>query len=132
MGETIVIADDEPDLRAIYSEILRFDGHDVREAADGIEALALVASSRPALLLLDVWMPGLSGFEVLDRLRVDPSASSLKVVMHSNLDDADALLEGYSHGVVDYLVKGLSIEEFRERIRQAIAAVSVASGDWDG
>jgi CheY-like chemotaxis protein len=101
MGAIIVVADDEPDLRAIFTEVLRRDGHEVFEAADGREAIALVLSQQPDLLILDVWMPGINGFEVLDRLRHDPLATTLKVIMLSNLGDADSQLEGFSGGVFD-------------------------------
>jgi DNA-binding response OmpR family regulator len=118
----IVLADDEPDLRGIYAEILRRDGHDVHEASDGREAVALVIGLRPDLLILDVWMPVVNGFEVLDQLRNEASATTLKVVMLSNLGDADSFLEGFSGGVVDYWVKGLSLDEFLLRIRQVLDA----------
>ena len=126
MGTTIVLADDEADLRAIYAEVLRRDGYDVREAIDGPSALALVAESVPDLLLLDVWMPGLNGFEVLDQLRTDPAVSGMKVVMLSNLGDADTRLEGFSGGVVDYWVKGLALTDFRDRVRQILAGAAFA------
>ena len=126
MGTTIVLADDEADLRAIYAEVLRRDGYDVREAIDGPSALALVAESVPDLLLLDVWMPGLNGFEVLDQLRTDPAVSGMKVVMLSNLGDADTRLEGFSGGVVDYWVKGLALTDLRDRVRQILAGAAFA------
>jgi len=120
VGAIIVLADDEPDLRAVYAEVLRRDGHQVWEAADGLAAIALVAEHRPELLILDVWMPGVNGFEVLDRLRHDPGATTLKVVMLSNVQDADSRLEGFAAGVADYWIKGLSIDDFRDRIRQTL------------
>jgi DNA-binding response OmpR family regulator len=116
------MADDEPDLRAIYAEVLRRDGHEVFEAAEGREAIDLVLARQPALLILDVWMPGTNGFEVLDRLRQESSASTLKVIMLSNLGDADTCLEGFSGGVFDYWVKGFSLEDFRDRVREVLAA----------
>src|ERR1700743_2556148 len=116
MGAIIVLADDEPELRAIYSTCLRDAGHEVWEAGDGLEAIALVAAHRPALLILDVWMPSLNGFEVLDRLRHAPLATSLKVVMLSNLGDSDPRLEGFSVGVADYWLKGLSLSDLLARV----------------
>jgi DNA-binding response OmpR family regulator len=130
MGEVIVLADDEADLRAIYAEVLRRDGHDVWEAADGDEAVALVTRHQPSLLLLDVWMPATNGMEVLDRLRNEPAAIGMKVVMLSNLTDADTRLEGFSSGVADYWVKGLSIEDFRDRIRRVLAGTTAAPGPF--
>jgi DNA-binding response OmpR family regulator len=122
LGAKIVLADDEPDLRAIYATILRREGYEVWEASEGAEALDMVAREQPDLLLLDVRMPALNGFEVLDRLRFDPGASLTKVVMLSNLDDADVRLEGFSGGVADYWVKGLSLDEFCDKVRRLLAA----------
>jgi len=130
VGSIIVLADDENDLRSVFAEVLRRDGHQVHEAADGREAITLVGRHRPDLLVLDVWMPVVNGFEVLDRLRHDPSATTLKVVLLSDLGDADSRLEGFAAGVVDYWVKGLSLEDFRERVRQTLAA-SPALSDPD-
>ena len=127
MDTTIVLADDEPDLRAIYATCLRSVGYDVREAADGREAVALVAAHRPTLLILDVWMPHLNGFEVLEELRQDPLTTNLKIVMLSNLYDSDTRLEGYSMGVADYWVKGLSLTELQARVRQLLTETEVAS-----
>jgi DNA-binding response OmpR family regulator len=124
MGAIIVLADDEADLRAIFGEILRREGHEVWEAADGREALAMVGAHHPDLLVLDVWMPVVNGFEVLDQLRHDPSATTLRVVMLSNLGDADTALEGFSGGVVDYWVKGLSLDEFLARVRQILSTAT--------
>lgn len=125
MRAIIVLADDEPDLRAVYGEVLRLEGHAVWEACDGREAIELVSQHQPDLLILDVWMPGINGFEVLDRLRQEPSATTLKVVMLSNLGDSDTRLEGFSAGVVDYWVKGQSLDEFRDRVRQTLSASEV-------
>src|SRR5205814_93347 len=82
---SIVLADDDEDLRAIYGPFLRSAGHTVWEATGGLEALELVRKHRPGLLILDVWMPGFNGFEVLEALRHDPASTGLKVMMLSNL-----------------------------------------------
>ncbi|WP_435011189.1 response regulator [Tundrisphaera lichenicola] len=117
---SIVLADDDDDLRAIYAPCLRAAGHVVWEAAGGAEALELVRKHRPKLLILDVWMPGVSGFEVLEQLRHDPAASNLKVMMLSNLGDADTRLECFEMGVVDYFIKGLSLVELREAVARLL------------
>ncbi len=127
MGATIVLADDEADIRAVYAACLRDAGFEVWEAADGGEALALVAEHKPRLLLLDVWMPVVHGFEVLERLRDHPDAKTLKVVMLSNLSDSDTRLEGFSLGVTDYWVKGVPLAELSERVRELLSGP--ATGD---
>ncbi|MEJ7638976.1 MAG: response regulator, partial [Singulisphaera sp.] len=123
MGSTIVLADDEEDLRAVYGATLREAGYRVWEAADGAETISAVRERRPDLLLLDVWMPILNGFEVVEAMRHDALAASVKVVMLSNLDDADSRLEGFSAGVADYWVKGLSLFELRQKVGRILGEV---------
>ena len=121
----IVLADDDDDLRGIYSQMLRLEGHEVREAANGVDALALIEKETPSLLILDVWMPILNGFEVLERLRGGPAGVTMKVVMLSNLGDSDSRLESFSIGVVDYWTKGLSLDELRVRVRSLLESESI-------
>jgi DNA-binding response OmpR family regulator len=116
MGATIVLAEDEEDLRTVYSAALREAGYQVLEASDGAEAILAVREHRPDLLLLDIWMPILNGFEVVEAMRHDPPSGSVKVVMLSCVDDADSRLESFSVGVVDYWIKGLSLAELRRRV----------------
>ena len=116
MGAIIVLADDEVDLRLVYGATLREAGYQVWEAADGVETIRAVREHRPDLLLLDVWMPILNGFEVVEAMRHDALLGGVKVVMLSSLDDADSRLEGFSAGVADYWVKGLSLAELRHKV----------------
>ena len=113
---SIVLADDDDDLRALYAPFLRSLGHEVHDAPGGLEALELVRRHRPRLLILDVWMPRCNGFEVLERLRHDPSATQTKILMLSNMADADTRLECFELGATDYIVKGVPLGELRERI----------------
>ena len=117
---SIILADDDDDLRAVYGPMLRSMGHVVWEAPSGLEALDLIRRHRPELLILDVWMPNCNGFEVLERLRHDPLSSRLKVMMLSNIGDADTRLECFEMGVSDYLVKGLPLSDFRDRVNQLL------------
>jgi DNA-binding response OmpR family regulator len=107
-------------LRAIYRPFLQAGGYTVWEAVDGREAIELVRRHRPELLLLDLWMPGLNGFEVLERLRHDPAAARLKVVMFSVQSDADSRLEGLAGGAVDFLIKGLALADLRAQIARIL------------
>jgi DNA-binding response OmpR family regulator len=126
VGTVIVLADDDPDLRTIYASALRGDGHEVCEACDGNEAVAIVIERQPALLLLDLWMPHLNGYEVLERLLFEPAIMTTQIVILSNLGDGDSRLEGFSGGVTDYWVKGLSLDELRDRVRQILAGADMA------
>lgn len=126
MGAEIVLAEDDNDLRAVYATCLRAAGYIVWEAADGHEAVALITAHRPALLILDVWMPVLNGFEVLEHVRSDPCAATLKVAMLSNLSDSDTRLECFAVGAVDYWVKGMSLTELCTRVRRLLTEAEVA------
>jgi two-component system OmpR family response regulator len=123
---TIVLAEDDPDLRGIYAQCLRQAGHVVWEAADGAQALALVRAHAPELLLLDIWMPVFNGLEVLERLVSAPEAVGLKVVVLSHQSDADTRLEGFALGVADYWTKDMSIVDLRERVGQVMRPTHAA------
>jgi CheY-like chemotaxis protein len=115
---TIVLAEDDADLRALYAECLRREGHVVWEACDGGEALSLVRAHLPGLLLLDIWMPVLNGLEVLEHLGRTSQAVGLKVIILSHLSDADTRLEGFALGVDDYWTKDLSLADLCTRIQR--------------
>ena len=128
MTADIVLAEDEQDLRAVYATCLRGAGYVVWEAADGQEAVALVTAHRPALLILDVWMPVFNGFEVLEQIQSDPFAANVKVVMLSNLSDSDTRLECFAVGVTDYWVKGLPLAELCRPVGALLAEVEMTPG----
>ncbi|WP_165071659.1 response regulator transcription factor [Paludisphaera rhizosphaerae] len=117
MGAIIVLAEDEPDLRALYAECLRRLGYVVWEAADGVEATDQVRTHRPDVLLLDHWMPVLNGLEVLEQLRDAREAIGLKVVMLTHQRDAETRLEGFALGASAYWTKDLSLAELGARIQ---------------
>ena len=127
VAATVVLAEDDPDLRAMYALCLRRAGHVVWEAADGAQALALVRSRSPQLLLLDIWMPILNGLEVLERLTGVPEAVGLKVVVLSHQSDADSRLEGFALGVVDYWTKDMSVVDLGDRVLQIMRPTPTAS-----
>jgi DNA-binding response OmpR family regulator len=115
-GARVVLAEDDPALRALYAERLRDAGHVVWEAADGAQAITLVRSHSPDLLLLDAWMPVLNGLEVLEQLGGISEAVGLKIMVLSHLADADTHLEGFALGVDDYWTKDSSVGDLLERI----------------
>ncbi|WP_337173359.1 response regulator [Paludisphaera sp.] len=127
MGAIVVLAEDEPDLRAVYAEFLRRLGCVVWEAADGAEAAELVRAHRPDLLVLDHWMPVLNGLEVLEQLRDSREAIGLKVVMLTHQRDAETRLEGFALGAVAYWTKDLSLAVLADRIR-ALLGPDAADG----
>lgn len=121
---TILLADDSADLRTLYGTCLRGRGHDVIEAEDGRAAVEQVRRHRPDLLLLDIWMPELNGYEVLDALRSEPAALRMKVIMLSVLDDGEAQLRAFGGGAVEYLVKGVTLAALSARVDAVLASTA--------
>lgn len=123
---TIVLADDCDDLRVVYGTCLRARGHQVHEAADGLQAVETVRRVHPDLLLLDIWMPNGNGFDVLNELRFDGAAGRMRVAMLSVLSDGDTQLEAFGGGATEYLVKGLSLADLADRVEALLAGSGAA------
>jgi len=104
--QTVLIIEDELPFRQIYRDILRLDGYTVLEAEDGEEALKMIEAQLPDLILLDLVMPKMSGFDVLAELKKSPAFSSVPVVVYSILNDKKEIDRAISMGANDYTVKG--------------------------
>lgn len=104
MSKIMVVEDDAP-LREIYSIRITAEGYDVVPACDGEEALAIAVREKPDLILSDIMMPKISGFDMLDILRSTPETANIKVVMMTALSAEDQRLRGERLGADRYLVK---------------------------
>ena len=116
----ILLAEDEKQIGDMVAFKLTNSGHQVLRARDGEEALALATAERPELILLDVMMPVLNGFEVLRRLKADPVLSPIPVIMLTAKGRERDVLAGLSAGAVDYIVKPFSLKELTARIETAL------------
>lgn len=105
MNKTILIIEDTEVLRRMYSDRLTQEGYDVHVAANGAEALSILRTNTPSLILLDLIMPVMSGLEVLDVVKRDPRLMSVPVVILSNLGQEEDIRRGIEMGAVDYLIK---------------------------
>lgn len=101
----VLIVDDEAGIRELCRVNLVLAGYEVVEAADGMQALEQAKSAKPDLIFLDVLMPGMSGWEVLEKLRADEATAAIPVVMLTALNSEDDQIRGWEGGVVDYLTK---------------------------
>lgn len=114
----ILLVEDDDALANVYLMRLQAEGFDVRRVANGEDALADALSFKPDLVLLDVMMPKVSGFDVLDILRNTPETADLKVIMLTALSQESDKARAQSLGVDDYLVKSqVVIADVIERIR---------------
>ncbi len=114
---TILIVDDVEANRTTMKAALLSDGYHFIEAGGGAEALAVARAQDPDLLLLDIMMPEMDGFEVLQRLRADSALAEIPVVLVTALDDKASLVQGFEVGADDFISKPFRSVELRARVR---------------
>ena len=112
----IMIVDDTPDNLALLSDTLSEAGYRVLVATDGMSALEQINYLKPDIILLDVMMPGIDGFETCHRLKSNPTTRSIPILFMTALSELDHLLRGFNEGAVDYLVKPIRPPEVLVRI----------------
>ena len=119
---TVLIAEDDDLVAALVSDRLARDGYAVRRMADGESALADALASPPHLVILDVMMPKMNGFEVLGRLRSAPQTSDLPVIILTGRGREEDVVRGFDLGATDYIVKPFSPAELAVRVRRHTSA----------
>lgn len=105
MEKTILVIEDDKFLRELISQKLIKEGYKIFEAVDGEEGIKKIRELKPDLVLLDLILPGIDGFEVLSKAKEDPSLSQIPVVILSNLGQKEDVEKGVKLGAVDYLIK---------------------------
>lgn len=117
----IMIVEDDTSLREIYSIRLTAEGYEVISAGDGEEALAVAVREKPDLIISDVMMPKISGFDMLDILRSTPEIKDIKVIMMTALSSEDQRQRGESLGADKYLVKSqVGIEDVVNTVHEVL------------
>jgi DNA-binding response OmpR family regulator len=116
----ILLAEDEKQIGDMIAFKLSNSGHQVVRAPDGEQALRLASRELPDLILLDAMMPGVSGFEVLRRLKGDSSLRAIPVIMVTAKGHERDVLNGLRGGAVDYIVKPFSLKELSARVELAL------------
>jgi len=114
--DAMLVVDDSPALVTLLGGVLRGAGYQVRAATDGARALALAAAQAPELVLLDLRMPGLDGYEVCRRLKNDPTTASVPVIVISALEEVDEKLKAFEAGAADYVLKPFEPREVLARV----------------
>jgi DNA-binding response OmpR family regulator len=115
-----MLADDEQRVRDMVAFKLEATGHQVVPARDGGEAISLATTEHPDLIILDVMMPILDGFEVLRRLKADPALHDIPVIILSAKGREQDVMTGLRGGAVDYIVKPFSLKELTARVEIAL------------
>src|SRR5258708_2433365 len=118
-GTTVLAIDDDPSMRSLLSHTLEGAGYRVQLACEGEEGLARIRDGLPDLVVCDVQMPGMDGFQVLDSLRADAATAALPFVLLTALSDRDSVRRAMRLGADDFLSKPVRPLELVESIRAA-------------
>jgi len=120
MNELVLVADDDEDILLLVTTRLERDGYEVVSAARGDSALELARERRPQLAVLDVGMPGLDGFEVLERIRADELLQGTRVLLLTAKAQESDVRRGYDAGADAYVKKPFSPAELSARVRELL------------
>jgi len=122
MSHKIVIADDEPNILVSLEYLMKREGHTVVLARDGVEALEAIRREKPALVLLDVMMPGRSGYEVCQAVRADDTLSGVKILMLTAKGRDTDIAMGLGVGADGYVTKPFSTKDLAARVREMLGS----------
>ena len=120
LSRSVLVVDDEPMARMLLRLIMVRAGFEVIEAEDGIEALRIVAAEEPDLVILDVMMPGMDGFEVCEKLRRIQGAKDLPIIMLSARTDRRSIERGLEVGANMYLTRPIKPEVLTRYVREVL------------
>jgi len=118
----ILEVDDDHDIRELVSRVLKADGYEVATASDGTQVLAIIATSKPDLVLLDMKMPGKSGSEVLKEIRL--AHTKLPVILATGVADMEAASVALANGANGYLLKPFQRSELLRSIAETLASAA--------
>jgi len=125
--ERVLVVDDEEHIRKIVRFQLEKSGYEVETAEDGIEALKAVEACTPDLILLDLMMPNMDGYEVCKRLKSDYQTNHIPVIMVTAKADLENKLQGFEDGANDYIAKPFAITELLVRVRHSTISLCSAA-----
>lgn len=117
--DKVLVVEDSPEISAMMALTLQLEGYEVVQASDGVQALEATRTASPDLILLDVMMPGLSGFEVAQALKANESTSDIPIIFVTAKHEVDDLVQGLEIAV-DYISKPFAVPELVARVRAAL------------
>jgi len=121
MAKKILIIEDDKFLRELIGQKLMQEGFNIAEAVDGEKGIRAVKEEKPDLVLLDLVLPGIDGFEVLARMKGEVETAQVPVIILSNLGQKDDIEKGLKMGAVDYLIKAhFTPAEIIDKIRTVL------------
>lgn len=116
----ILVVDDTPTNLFILSRLLTRDGYTVDRAEAGVDAIALAKQTQPTVVLLDIMMPKMDGYEVCSRLRADEKTADIPIIFLSSLNEPFNKVQAFQHGAADYITKPFQPEEVLARVRNQV------------
>ena len=121
MAKRVLIVEDDPQVRSILCRQLEASGYEPQAVGSGEHALVIAASEPPAAIVLDVNLPGIDGFETLERLRANPVTSRLGVVILSGQHSDDQVIRGYAGGCSYYVPKPYRLSDLLRGLEMAMS-----------
>ncbi len=117
----ILIAEDEPDIRDLVAFTLRFAGHEVVTATNGEEAVQVAKKEAPDLIILDVRMPRMTGYDACRAIKSDPALNAVPVIFLSAKGQESEIQDGMNAGAEEYLLKPFAPDQLTDRVRSILA-----------
>lgn len=117
----ILIAEDEPDIRDLVAFTLRFAGHEVVTATNGEEAVQAAKKEAPDLIILDVRMPRMTGYDACRAIKSDPALNAVPVIFLSAKGQEAEIQDGMNAGAEEYLLKPFAPDQLTDRVRSILA-----------
>lgn len=124
MSKKVLIVDDEPNIAISVDFLMRREGFEVLVAHDGEEGLARIRADRPDLVVLDVMMPKLDGFEVCKAVRADPTLAGVRILMLTAKGRAQEITKGLALGAEAYIPKPFSTRELVAKVKELLGSGS--------
>ena len=118
----ILIAEDERDILELITFTLQYGGYEVIPTSNGLEAWEVIRRELPHLVLLDVRMPGMSGYEVCKKVKTNPQTKHIPVVFLSAKGQESEINTGYETGAIDYILKPFAPDQLLKRLRELLAS----------
>ena len=119
-GKMVLLVEDNEDNRIVYSTILKHFGYEVTEALNGEEGIAKARSEKPDLILMDVVMPKMNGFEAVRHIRENVQTRGVPIVMVTSKAEAESMETGYESGCSDYIIKPIDSLELVAKVKNLL------------
>jgi DNA-binding response OmpR family regulator len=129
MPKKILIVDDEPNILVSLQFLMHQRGYEVMTATSGEEAIEIIMKFQPHLILLDVMLPGIDGFEVCEIVRLDPKWRDIKIIFLSAKGQEEDIAKGMVLGADDYITKPYGNKDVTEKVRVLLGSDSPGSND---